>query len=148
MEERDDSKWLLLILVAVIGWLIWKGRQKALASPDTALKAIGNPGTTVLQLEPAKTTKLLAMKVIVKKAGTPVQFPSGKVPSGEVRLSTRGNTGTVYIGDSYVGVKSTTHRFGVVKDKDFPYKVTELGILWLDADTDADYCEVLGEVYG
>ena len=109
-------------------------------------KVIGNP----VQIKEVKQpeTRLLAMRVTAKSAGTPVQFPTGKVPSGEIRLSTRGNTGTVYLGDSYASVKEGTLRFGIAKDKDFSYKVGELSSLWLDADTDGDGIELLGEIGG
>lgn len=103
----------------------------------------------ILRLQLPKPTpkfRMLAMKVVVATAGTPVQFPYGKPINREVRLSTVGNTGDVFLGESYAGVKDTIHRFTINEDSNIPYKVSELSNLWVDADNDDDAIEVIGEI--
>ena len=117
---------------------------KALSNPTLKLD---NPGT--LQLAKPET-RLLAKRIIVASVGSPVQFPQGRVVGNEIRLSTRANTGTVYIGDGETTVKDGVLRFGIPKDSNIPYRVSkgfELSRLWVDADTDTDAIEVICEIH-
>lgn len=100
-----------------------------------------------LQIPEDKPTKILTEKVIVVSGGTPVQFPKGK-PVSEVRLSTADNTGTIYLGTSYVEAKDTKHRFAIVENHNItlPFKVSNLSEVWCDADTDADGVSIFAEV--
>ena len=114
---------------------------------------IGNPVVKLPapQPAPAKSTRLLAKVINVASGGTPQQFPEGKVIGNEIRLTTRANTGTVYIGDGITTVKDGVLRFGIAKDLNIPYMVSdkfELSRLWVDADTDDDKISVLCEVEG
>jgi len=145
MEKWEKT--LIIIIAIAVGWLIWKARQPkelGMANPGTEAIAIGN---NPLQLEQAKP-RLLAMKVVVKSAGTPVRFPYGKPVTGKMKFNTRGNTGVVFLGDSPSTVADGILRFSVAKDKDFDYEVSELSNLWLDADNDNDYIEIMGDIEG
>jgi len=94
-------------------------------------------------------TRILVKRIIVASGGTPVQFPEGVVIGNDIRLTTRGNTGTVYIGGAPSTVKDGVLRFGIAKDLNVNHKVSdrfELSRLWVDVDTDADAVEVICEV--
>jgi len=142
---------ILLILILLFGWMILKAMERA--KLEQRVQVIGNPGN--LALNPGgkvdKPTNILAKRVIVTSSGTPVQFPKGKVAGNEIRLSTQGNTGNIYIGDGASTVKDGVLRFAIVKDSNIPYKVSqgfELSRLWVDADNDNDALEIITEVEG
>ena len=102
-----------------------------------------NPGL----LEKPKATRILSERIVVTSAGTPVRLPYGK-PVGEVRVSTAGNTGNVYLGTSYVEAKDDKHRFTIATGNNIllPIQVNDLSELWLDAANDNDAMSIFGEV--
>jgi hypothetical protein len=83
--------------LAVIVWLLYQNfkKPKELVMHNPGTLRLGNP--VPLQLKAPKPTRLLAKRIIVVTSGTPVQFPTGVVAGNEIRLNTRGNTGTVYL---------------------------------------------------
>jgi len=142
--NKNWQNLLLIVLAIAVGYLIWKGRNQ-LALQTARVKALSKPLPNPKLLETPKT-KLLAFKAVVKTAGVPVQLPYGKPTRGEVRLSTAGNSGNVYLGDSYSTVKDGILRFTIPKDKEFNYKITDLSSLFLDADNDNDGLGIISEV--
>jgi len=143
-----NEKWLIVILLAVIGYLIYKSqkpKELSMGMGMPKIRAVGNPGAK--QLQAPKTTKLLAERVIVATSGTPVQFPLGK-PVSEVRLSTADNTGTIFLGTSYVEARDAKHRFAIATGSNInlPFKVADLSQVWCDCDTNNDGVSILAEV--
>jgi hypothetical protein len=150
ITEMKD-KWLIVIL-AIVGWLIYRSvKERSLGmSNATMIAPIGNTTVRIGQqplLALVKQTRMLAERIVVASAGTPVQLPEGK-PVSEVRLSTAGNTGTVYLGTSYVETQSPQHRFSIITSQNIslPFKVTNLNLVWVDAATNNDAVSILCEV--
>jgi hypothetical protein len=80
----------------------------------------------------------------VKFAGTPTQLPDVK-PIGQIRVSTVGNAGDIYLGTSYPDVQSSQHRFTIAANSNItlPLVVNSLSELWLDAANDGDSLSVI-----
>jgi hypothetical protein len=147
--KNDAWLWALFLLIAGY-WLYRRSQQSAIGGYRNSTIPIGNDSTgRLLMLEGIQTqsnTRPFTHAVVVKTAGTPVQFPHGSVPSGEIKVSTRGNTGTVYISDSASTAGSGSNRYGIAKDSSELIRVSELSQLYLDADNDDDQCEIFAQV--
>jgi hypothetical protein len=143
------DKWLLVLILAVLGWWLYHSAKER---QITMVRSIGNPTVGIVQppqlaLQQPLRTRMFAERIVVASAGTPVQLPKGK-PVSEVRLSTAGNTGTVYLGTSYVEARDAKHRFSIITGSNIslPFKVADLSDLWVDAATNNDAVSILCEV--
>jgi len=76
-----------------------------------------------------------------------MQLPQVK-PAAAVRFSTPDtNAGSVYLSASPVNVEMVSHRFAIAADTRFPFKVSDLSLLWASG-TAADVLDILCETKG
>jgi len=119
---------------------------------NTNIRSIGNSTRAIgqapmLALQTATKTRIFAERIVVPVAGTPIQFPQGK-PVSDVRLSTAGNTGTIFLATSYVEAQAASHRFSVLTGSNIslPFRVTNLDEIWVNAATNNDAVSILTEL--
>lgn len=148
------NNWWLIVILGLAAWLIYRTvKERSLGTRSNNMIPIGNPTTIgiaqppVLALQSPTNTRIFAERIVVPTAGTPVRLPAGK-PVSDVRLSTVGNTGTIYLGTSFVECRDAKHRFAVATANNIslPFRVSDLSDLWLDAATANDGVSILCEV--
>lgn len=76
---------------------------------------------------------------------TAQQLPKIAPKHGEIRFSTpSGNSGAIYLSDAPVNVASTTTRFAIPANRQFPFKITDLSQLYAHG-TSGDYLDMITE---
>lgn len=90
--------------------------------------------------------KLLCYRLVVAIENTPVEFPKGKPINSNVRLSTAGNSSSVYIAPSAIDSQTASNRFVIAKNKNIPLKISNFDGLFLNADSASDALNIFAEL--
>ena len=76
------------------------------------------------------------------------QLPKVMPKFAVVRISTpTSNSGEVYLGNNPVNVGAASTRFAIAANKNFPLKISDLGLLWASGIA-ADVLDLLCEIEG
>lgn len=134
MKDRD---WLIVILLAVIGWLLYQNGKKS----QPAVQLIrGAPA----MIQETKTTGILAVTLTIGSA--PQQLPFGKPAFGCVTLTApTTNTGIVYIANSEAGTR-TGPRTTLVTGMPTDFHVSNIDSLYVFGTVPADTLAIFSEV--
>jgi len=81
-------------------------------------------------------------------AGVPVEFPKGKLTFNEMRVSTLGNGGNIFIASDSSETLTPGTRYEIAPNIDIPLKATRMDNLWLNATVGGDGLSIFAELEG
>lgn len=85
-------------------------------------------------------------RITVATLGVPVEFPSGKLRFSEMRVSTLGNVGNVFIASDSPEALLPNTRFEIAPNLNIPLKASAMDGLWLNAVNANDGLFVFAEL--